>query len=205
MNRTDKIDYTGYLYIRSKILNEGITPSLREISRKVGYSSPRSVQLMLDRLQNKGLLSYSDGKIQLSMEDTPEMNEQTIEVPLIGSISCGTPLLAEQEVEAIIQISTKIAKPGSKYFLLRARGSSMNKSGINDGDLVLVKQQPTANPGEMVVALINDDATIKHFSQEANIVVLKPNSTDPQHKPIIVTSDIILQGIVVFVLPKTVI
>jgi repressor LexA len=201
MNRTGEKDLKGYAFIRNQIVHSGVTPSLREIGKIVGYASPRSVQLMLARLQKRGLLSYSNGVMKLSPRNTPAMGERTIDIPLVGSVACGLPSLAEQDPEALIPVSTKIAKQGWTYFLLRAKGNSMNKSGIKDGDLALVRQQVVANEGDRVVALINDDATIKHFHREKHVVVLKPNSTDKSHKPIILSAEFMIQGVVVGVLP----
>lgn len=204
MNKTEQLDNTGYRFIRNQIAQTGITPSLREIGRAVGYVSPRSVQLMLERLQKRELLSYSEGKITLNLERESLGSEQTIKIPLIGSVTCGSPSLAQQEVEAYLQVSTKIASPGHKYFLLRAIGESMNKSGINGGDIVLIRQQNNVDEGDKVVALIDDEATIKHFHREKNLVVLKPNSTDKEYKPILVSESLIIQGIVVGVFPKSI-
>lgn len=201
MNKTDKKDLQGYAFIRNQVVHSGVMPSLRAIGLAVGYSSPRSVQLMLERLKKRKLLSYTNGVIRLSTK-TPIMNEQTLDVPLVGSIACGLPSLAEQDPEAVIQVSTKIARPGHIYFLLRATGTSMNKSGINDGDLVLVRQQVTARDGERVVALIDDSATIKHFHREGRVVLLKPNSTD-RHKSIVLSEEFLIQGVVVATLPAT--
>ncbi|MDE1925059.1 MAG: transcriptional repressor LexA [Patescibacteria group bacterium] len=203
MNEQEKKDLRGYVFIRSKVVHTGVTPSLREIARELNYVSPRSVQLMLQRLENAGLLRYIDGVIKLSQKRTP-LADRTVEVPLVGSIACGAPSLAEQSPEAILDVSTKIARPGHTYFLLRAVGNSMNKSGIKNGDLVLVRQQPTADEGEKVVALINDDATIKFFHREGDVVVLRPNSTDKKYKPIVLTDGFIIQGVVAAVLPSNV-
>jgi repressor LexA len=200
VKRTEKIDLQGYAYLRNEILSSGVTPSLRAIGTVVGYKSPRSVQLMLQRLKKRGLLSYREGVIRLTAR-TPVMGEQTVDVPLVGSVGCGLPSLAEQNPEALIPISTRIARPGHHYFLLRARGTSMNKSGINDGDLVLVRQQRNVQQGERVVALVNDDATIKHFYRERDVVVLKPNSSDSGHQPIVLSEEFIVQGVVVAALP----
>jgi repressor LexA len=204
MDRTAKKDLQGYALIRNQILHSGVTPSLREIGRAVGYVSPRSVQLMLARLEKRGLLSYSNGIIKLSSRHPSGMVERTIEVPLVGSVACGLPSLAEQDYEALIEISTKIARSGHTYFILRAKGTSMNKSGIGDGDLVLVRQQLTAQEGEKVVALINDEATIKHFHREDDLIVLKPSSTDKKHKPIVLSDEFMIQGVVVTTLPANV-
>ncbi len=204
MNATEKKDLSGFAFIRNQIVHTGVTPSLRQIGRAVGYNSPRSVQLMLARLNKRGLLAYADGVIKLPRK-TMITGEQTVVVPLVGSVACGLPTLAEQDYEALVQVSTKIARPGHRYFLLRAKGTSMNKSGINNGDLVLVRQQPSAEEGERVVALIDDDATIKHFHREQDVVVLKPNSTSKKHKPIVLSEEFSVQGVVVATLPKSIV
>jgi len=202
MTKTQKKDLEGYAFIRNQVVHLGVTPSLREIGRAVGYASPRSVQLLLARLGKQGLLSYSNGVIRLSLRKRALPEVQTVDVPLVGSVACGLPSLAEQDPEAMIGVSTRIARPGHSYFLLRARGTSMNRSGISDGDLVLVRQQPTADDGERVVALINDEATIKHFYQHADLVVLKPNSSDKSQAPIVLSDDLMIQGVVVATLPR---
>lgn len=204
MNKTDKKDLEGFAFIRNQLVHFGTTPSLREIGSKIGYRSPRSVQLMLDRLEHRGLIKRIDGVIRLSTyaRKSAVTGEQVVDVPLVGAVACGLPSLARQAPEALISISTKIARPGSKYFLLRASGSSMNRAGIQDGDLVLVRQQPTAEQGDRIVALINDDATIKRFYREGDVVVLRPDSTDKTHRPIVVSDDLIVQGVVVTALPS---
>jgi repressor LexA len=202
MNKTAKNDLKGYAFLRNHILHSGVTPSLREIGKAVGYSSPRSVQLMLERLGKRGLLTYADGLISLSQRRPSGMVEQTVDVPLVGSVACGLPSLAEQDYEALVQVSTKIAPPGHTYFILRASGTSMNKSGINDGDLVLVRQQHNAQQGDKVVALINDEATIKHFRRDHDLVVLTPNSTDKHHKSIMLSEQFMIQGVVITSLPS---
>jgi repressor LexA len=171
----------------------------------VGYGSPRSVQLMLGRLEKRGLISYAAGVVKLSSKQKSGTAEQTVEVPLIGSVACGLPTLAKQDAEAYVQISTRIARPGHSYFLLRAQGTSMNRSGINDGDLVLVCQQPNAEDGQKVVALIDDEATIKHLYHQGDVIVLKPNSTDRSHKPIVMSDEFMVQGVVVASLPRSII
>ena len=107
----------------------------------------------------------------------------------------------EENVEAEIPISVKLIKPNQKYFLLRASGDSMNEAGINDGDLVLIKQQQTANNKDLVVALIDDEATIKELNKSDNMIVLKPKSNNNIHQPIILTSDFRVQGVVETVIP----
>jgi len=203
MDRTTKKDLQGYSYIRNTIMHSGVTPSLREIGKVVGYSSPRSVQLMLNRLEKQGLIKRVEGVIRFAAKGALNTTEQTVEIPLVGSVACGLPTLAEQAPEAMLEVSTKIAHPGSRYFLLRANGTSMNRAGIRDGDLVLVRQQAAADQGEKVVALINDEATIKRFYREGDVVILKPDSTDKSHKPIILSEEFQIQGVVVAALPSS--
>jgi repressor LexA len=126
---------------------------------------------------------------------------QTVNIPLLGTISCGTPMFANENIETEIQVSVDLIKGSSKYFLLRAKGNSMNEVGINDGDVVLVKQQNTAENGDFVVALIDDEATIKEFRKNSDAVLLKPRSTEQKHQPIILTRDFKIQGIVVATIP----
>ncbi|MCF6167088.1 transcriptional repressor LexA [Lutibacter sp.] len=120
----------------------------------------------------------------------------TVEIPLIGSVSCGLPIFAEENIEAQIPVSTKLIRKSANYFLLRAFGDSMNKKGINSGDLLLIKQQQVAESGDLVLALVDDDATVKEFINNGDTIVLKPHSSNPKHQPIILTSDFRIQGVV---------
>jgi SOS regulatory protein LexA len=124
-------------------------------------------------------------------------SEQTVDVPVIGRAACGMPMLAEENIEQMIPVSKKIASPPYKYYMLRAKGDSMNQAGINDNDLVLVRQQSTARHGDIVVALIDDEATIKEYNSTGSAVVLKPHSSNPAHKPIILMRNFMVQGVVV--------
>lgn len=128
---------------------------------------------------------------------TEKTTYPTVDVPLVGMVSCGTPLLAEENIEARIPVSTKLAKPPYKYFLLRASGDSMDEAGINNGDLVLVRQQMIAGNGDDVVALIDDEATIKELQISNKAIILKPRSTNKEHQSITLTKDFKIQGVVV--------
>lgn len=128
---------------------------------------------------------------------TKESNtDDTVEIPLLGSVSCGVPIFAEENIEAQILVSTKLIRKSSNYFFLRAFGDSMNKKGINSGDLLLIKQQQVAENKDLVLALVDDDATVKEFINNGDTIVLKPHSTNPKHQPIILTNDFRIQGIV---------
>ena len=135
-----------------------------------------------------------------SVSDTA--NAKTVNVPLVGTVACGIPILADENIEAMIPVSTDLAKPPAKYFLLRAKGDSMDLSGINDGDIVLVRQQPTATAGDAIVALIDDEATIKEFHPSPRTIVLKPKSKNREHRPIVLTKDFRIQGVVVTAIPN---
>jgi len=153
-----------------------------------------------DLLDKDSFIKQEDDGVQSSHNDATEDNvvsAETINIPLLGSISCGTPIFAVENIEAEIPVSVELIKPTNKYFLLRAKGDSMNEKGINDGDLVLVKQQQTAENRDNVVALIDDEATIKEFHHNGDTIVLKPRSTNKKYQPIILTSDFRIQGIVI--------
>jgi len=191
--------------IRNYLMKFGRTPSVRNIQDELGYKSPRSVSLILERLIQLSIIDKdNEGRIRLAkfeIYDEGNENARTINIPLVGTVACGSPIFAEENIEAEIPVSTKLIDTANKYFLLKAQGDSMNLSGINDGDLVLIKQQFTAENGNEVVALIDDEATIKVFQRKDDIIVLKPNSTNKIHQPIILTSDFRIQGIVVTVIP----
>lgn len=137
----------------------------------------------------------------IQLDSNTSLSGQTVKVPLLGNVACGAPIFAQENVEAYIPVSTKLIKSSNKYFILRARGDSMNEAGINDGDLVLIKQQQVANDKDLVVALIDDEATIKEFHKKQNMIILKPKSTEKKHQPIILTEDFRIQGIVETVIP----
>lgn len=199
-NLSDK-DKKAFALIRNKIINYGESPSLREINEVTGGKSPRSASLVVDRLIKADLVK-KNGRSLILTNTQPTGSVTTVDIPLIGAVSCGAPMLAEENVETYIPVSIALAKKGSKYFLLRATGDSMNEADINNGDLLLIRQQETAVNGDKVVALINDEATVKFFEKKDNIVILRPKSKNTIHKPIILTDNCQIQGVVVAVLPS---
>jgi len=194
---TDK-ELEAYKLIRASILHTGRAPLVRELMAQLKYHSPRSVSYILERLESKGYIARPGrGQIRLK-NDIPgtDSHAQTVNVPLVGSAPCGTPVFAEENIEGVFPVSTRLARKPHRYFLLRAVGDSMNQKGIHDGNLVLVRQQPTANNGDIVVALIDGQATIKEFHRQSQAVVLRPRSSNPKHKPIILTEDFQVLGVV---------
>lgn len=193
----------AYTLIKKTLINEGRKPTLKEINEVTGGKSPRSASIVIDRLEKIGLLKKVGVNLRLTENNTnDQISIETVDVPLIGSVTCGLPMLAHENIEAYIPVSTNFAKRGYKYFLLRASGTSMNEAGINDKDIILIRQQNTANNGDKVVALINDEATVKFFERTDFAIILRPKSTEQKHKPIILTDDCQIQGIVIAVLPS---
>jgi len=124
-------------------------------------------------------------------------NPAIVAIPLIGSVACGSPLLAQENIEGYIPVDPRLVRgdPG-RFFFLRAHGDSMTAAGIDDGDLLLVESRVTADPGEIILALIGDEATVKLYKPGRDYAVLAPKSHNPSHRPIIMTSDCRIQGVV---------
>lgn len=198
-----KIELEAIRIIRNSIAHNGAFPTVRELMNGLDYKSPRSAAVIIEQLEQKGIIiRRKDKGLQFrDMEEGEKARAQTVDVPLLGMVACGLPILAEQNINALIPVSIKLAKPPYKYYFLRAQGDSMNEKGINEGDLVLVKQQNTATNGDLVVALIDDEATIKEFHKQSETIVLKPRSSNKKHQPIILTRDFQVQGIVVTTVP----
>ncbi len=199
-NLSDK-DKKAFALIRNKIIHYGKSPTLVEINKVTGDSSPRSASLLINRLI-KAKVIKKEGRLLKLIGTHSTQSISTINIPLVGSVACGMPIFAEENIETLIPVSTALARTGSKYFILRAKGTSMNNAGINDGDLLLVRQQETADDGQKVVALINDEATVKILEKGNGVVILRPKSKDKSHKPIILTNNCTIQGVVVAILPS---
>jgi repressor LexA len=190
-------------HIRNWLMHQGRMPSMRELMGAMEYKSPRSPMLLIKELESSGFIEKKTGGGYRLVKDLAEgRTVQTVSVPLVGTVTCGTPILAEQNIEAMIPVSTTLAKTGNEYFLLKAKGDSMDATGINDGDLILIRKQSTAENGQRVVALIDDEVTVKEFHRIGNIVRLIPRSTNKVHQPIILTNDFMVQGVVVATIPK---
>jgi len=192
--------------IRSYLMKYGKMPSVRELMKELNYKSPRSASVVMQKLTEKGILKKKkDGSTQFIQYDIDEIGdtpqEQTVKVPLLGTVTCGLPILAEENIEAELAVSTKVAKQPGKYYLLKTQGDSMNQKGINDGDLVLVKHQNHADSGDTIVALIDDEVTVKELRINNDNVVLLPRSSNKTHTPIILSKNFVVQGVVVSVIP----
>ncbi len=188
-------------FLREYIRNHNESPTLEEIRDFFAYKSLTSVQRSIVALENAEYIFRTPQKrgIQLAESSDPMFN-----VPIVGSVACGRPILAIENVEGYVPTDPAILNGNkSDYFYLRAQGDSMNLAGIDDDDLVLVKSQAVANEGEKVVALIDDSATIKILQRGEDYVALVPKSNNPKHQPIILREDFSIQGKVIKVIKLT--
>ena len=186
----NKREKTILKFIEKQIMTDGYPPSVREIGQAVGLSSTATVHGYLERLEKKGYIKKKDKKgrtLRLLKGSTGETKKtsskdfytqkELVEVPVVGKITAGMPILAVENVTDTFPIPIDFVG-NSECFMLTVRGESMIEAGILDGDYILVKKQNNANNGEIVVALIEDEATVKTFYKEKDHIRLQPeNST----------------------------
>ncbi len=172
--------------IEQCIREKGYGPTVREICTSLGLSSPSTVHVHLNALESKGYikrdplksrsiaLAYSIDE-DIVVDDEPELRN-VVDVPLVGDVAAGVPILAEQNITNSISLPTEIVGD-SPSFMLSVHGDSMIDIGINDGDYVVVKEQPVANNGDIVVAIVEDGATVKRFYKEHDHIRLQPENS----------------------------
>ena len=177
-----KTDMQARIYdtIVRMIQEQGYAPSVREIGDAVGLKSPSTVHFHLKKLEEAGLIEKGACKGRAISLPAQRQGEAAVEnrVPLVGSVAAGSPILAQECIEDYITFDT--AGRAGEYFALRVRGMSMVKAGILPGDLVIVHQQSTARSGEIVVALIGEEATVKRLRRENGEIWLLPENDDYQ-------------------------
>ena len=182
-------------YIKSEIQTKGYPPSVREIANAVGLKSTSTVHGHLTRLEKKGLL-HRDAMKPRAMEvigDPNFVRNATTAIPVVGRVTAGQPILAEENVDEYIPIPDAMRGDG-EHFILLVRGESMIQAGIMDGDYVVVRKQQEANNGDIVVAMIEDSATVKRFYKEHGHFRLQPEN--PTMDPIY-TDEVTILGKVV--------
>lgn len=178
-------------FIKSEINSKGYPPSVREICSAVGLKSTSTVHGHLDRLEKRGLIRRDPTKPRaIEVLDDYLYQKEIISVPIVGSVAAGQPILAVENIEDRFPIPAEFFPHKNQLFMLQIKGQSMIGSGINDGDYVIIQQQSTAVNGEIVVALIDDSATVKTFYKEKDYIRLQPEN--PSMEPIIVDDCIIL-------------
>jgi repressor LexA len=183
-------------YLQKHLKLHGYPPSVREIGQAVGLSSSSTVHVHLKQLENKGFVKRDPTKpraieILIDNEDKAD-NSEIITMPIVGTVAAGVPITAVENIEGHFSVSADFLGKGN-HFLLRVSGDSMIDAGILDGDLVIVRAQEMASNGDIVVALIDDEATVKRFYHKADHVELRPEN--PSMEPII-TRKVVISGVV---------
>ena len=170
-------------YIKEMILKKGYPPAVREICEAVHLKSTSSVHSHLESLEKNGYIRRDPTKprtIEILDDDFALTRREVVNVPVIGTVAAGTPILAEQNIEDYLPIPAEML-PNKEVFMVKVKGNSMIEAGIYSGDKVIVAKQPDAENGDKVVALVDDSATVKTFYKENGHFRLQPeNSTmDP--------------------------
>lgn len=184
-------------FIGSYIDENGASPTIREIAAGTGITKS-TVADYVAYMRESGLLESSGGHRGLMTREARMTGRQTVRVPVLGAVSCGVPKLAEENIEEYVRLPVSLFGSGDFYFL-RANGESMIEAGIDDGDLVLIRQQDWAEEGQIVVALMDDEATLKRFypEPEKHRVRLHPENRAMDD---IYTDTCIIQGVAVKIL-----
>ncbi|WP_082234114.1 transcriptional repressor LexA [Halobacillus massiliensis] len=200
MNKLSKRQQEILDFIKEQVLLKGYPPSVREIGQSVGLASSSTVHGHLSRLEKKGYIRRDPTKpraievIELEEENSIPKGEAAY-APVIGKVTAGSPITAIENIEEYVPLPDSLAGPEDTTFVLVVQGESMIEAGILDGDMVIVRQQTTANNGDIVVAMTEDEeATVKRFFKETNHIRLQPeNATmDP-----IILNDVSILGRVV--------
>ncbi len=193
-----------YDFIRSYQMEKGYPPSVREMAAAVGLSSPSTVHAHLNALEDHGLIKRDATKpralelfnadgTSVIKEEKPVSPRGTVSLPLVGRVAAGMPILAEQNVEDTFTLPTEIATDASS-FVLEVHGNSMINVGIYNGDYIVVREQKSAMNGEIVVAMIDGEATVKTFYKERGRVRLQPENDSME--PIYASNPVILGKVV---------
>lgn len=171
-------------FIKKEIAIRGYPPSVREICEAVGLRSTSTVHGHLERLEKKGLIRRNPSKPRAIELVNNSTIKEVINVPIVGNVAAGQPILAIENIEDSFPLPSDFIKINNNAFILKVKGDSMIEKGIYDGDYLIVEQQSTANNGDIVVALVDDSATVKTFYKENGYVRLQPENSSMQ--PIIV-------------------
>ena len=174
-------------YIKSEILSRGYPPAVREICEAVNLKSTSSVHSHLETLEKNGFIRRDPTKpraIEICDDNFQMVRTETASLPVIGTVAAGTPILAEENIDSYFPVPADIIPNGEPSFVLKVKGDSMINAGIFNGDQIFVQQCNTARNGDLIVALVEDSATVKTFYKEKNHIRLQPENDDME--PIIV-------------------
>ncbi len=177
--------------IRTWVRERGYPPTIRELGRLLGIKSLRGVTSHLDAIAKKGFIRREPRARSISLLDLVAPFEQALRVPIIGRIRAGQPVLAQEQIEGHLVIDGAWVRSASKdgaseHFALKVRGERMVSAGILEGDVVIVRHQPTANNGDIIAALFNDEAMVTRYFHEGDHIRLQPEH--PTMPPILVPS-----------------
>lgn len=185
-------------FISSQVKAKGYPPSVREIGLAVGLKSSSTVHSHLAKLEELGFIRRDPTKPRaieiLNGDEIPIPQPNVVQVPIVGKVTAGLPILAQENIEDFFPVPENFVKGASKSFMLSVIGESMLNAGIYDGDLVLVQQTSSAINGDIVVALIEDEATVKRFYKEKDVIRLQPEND--LYEPILVRNPIILGKVI---------
>lgn len=200
MNQLEPKEQLIFDYIKENIQKNGYSPSIRDICAALKIKSTSTVHTCLDRLEKKGYIQKENGKsrtlrIEGLSSDSRDDGGDYASVPILGKVTAGQPILAVENYEGYVQYPKGTRPlPAGELFALKVRGTSMIEAGILDGDIVIVEKTPMADNGDIVVALIDDEATVKTFYKENGHFRLQPENKTML--PIIVTNLMILGKVV---------
>lgn len=166
-------------YIKKETNAKGYPPSVREICSAVGIKSTSTVHANLEKLEKMGLIRRDPTKPRaIEILDDSVNQREMLNLPIVGSVAAGTPILATENIEGHFPVPMDLYQTNNEMFVLNVKGDSMIECGINDGDYLIVEQRSTAQNGEIVVALIDDSATVKRFYKEGNHIRLQPENSN---------------------------
>ena len=166
-----------YEFIKDQINEKGYPPSVREICAAVGLKSTSTVHGHLERLEKKGLIKRDPTKPRtIEVIENSLNRKEMIHVPIIGTITAGLPILAVENIEDTFPLPVNYIKSNKELFILKVRGESMIEAGILDGDLSIIEKANSAQNGDIVVALIDNEATLKRFFKEKDYIRLQPEN-----------------------------
>ena len=183
-------------FIKSELMSKGYPPAVREICDAVNLKSTSSVHSHLETLEKNGFIRRDPTKpraIEIMDDEFSLSRREMVNIPIIGRVAAGEPILAEQNIEGYFPIPAEYM-PNAEAFMLRVKGDSMINAGILDGDQIIVQSQPTANNGEIIVAMLEDSATVKRFYKENGHFRLQPENDFMEP---IIASDIAVMGKVI--------
>lgn len=166
-------------YIKTQVKINGFPPSVREICQAVGIKSTSTVHAYLEKLKEEGHLEKipSSSRALKILNDVEDIRERITSVPILGKVAAGVPILAEENFEGSFPLPNELIGQGAETFILKVKGDSMIEAGILDGDFLIIRHQSTAVNNDIVVAMMEDEVTVKRFFKEKDYIRLQPENS----------------------------